>query len=392
MHPACVDASGILLVRPENKLKKETDMNRTTTALLLAGIIGGGYVGNAQDEGKGVDISGDIRLRHEYIDQDDNSSDRHRQRVRARVNVKADVNENVKAGIRVASGSDDPVSTNQSFDDSFSSKELRLDRAYLAWQIAEALELTGGKMGLPWVSVGDLIWDGDLNPEGVAALFEHAIEGVKFIANGGYFWVDELSSTSDDRMLYTGQVALESKLGDVAKVLVGVGIYHYDNMQGLALLVDSEDSFGNAAVDTGTEEEPSLVYADDFEIYELFAQISGSAGDLPLKAYAQLVSNDAASDDDMGYLVGLTVGKAKEPGAYEFGYNYRDIEKNAVVGAFSDSDFGAGGANAEGHKLNAKVALDKSWTAGATVFLNQLDPDGEDVGYTRVQLDLVAKF
>ncbi|MDE0838310.1 MAG: putative porin [Kiritimatiellae bacterium] len=366
-------------------------MNRMTTALLMAGILGGAYVGHAQDEEQGVDISGDIRLRHEYVDQDDKSSDRHRQRLRARVNLNADVNENVKAGIRVASGSDDPVSTNQSFDDSFSSKDLRLDKAYLAWRVAEALELTGGKMGAPWLRVADLVWDSDLNPEGLAAVFEHAIEGVTFMANGGCFWLDEISSTSDDRMLYTGQVALESKLGEAAKVLVGAGVYHYDNMQGLALLVDSEDSFGNATADTGTEEEPSLVYAEDFEIYELFAQISGFAGDIPVKAYGQLVSNDAASNDDTGYLVGLTVGKAKEPGTYEFGYNYRDIEKNAVVAAFNDSDFG-GGTNAEGHKLKAKVALDKSWTAGATVFLNQLDPDGKDVDYTRVQIDLVAKF
>ena len=38
------------------------------------------------------------------------------------------------------------------------------------------------------------------------------------------------------------------------------------------------------------------------------------------------------------------------------------------------------------------MALDKSWAVGAAVFLNQLDPDGKDVDYTRVQLDLVAKF
>ncbi len=372
-------------------------MNRITRALLVAGVLGGSVSAMAQeDEDKGVDISGDLRLRHEYIDQDDKPSDRHRQRVRARVSLKADVNENVRVGVRVASGGDDPVSTNQSFDDTFSSKDIRLDRAYLSWQVADALGLVGGKMGKPWIGVSDLIFDGDLNPEGVAALLETATEGINVSANAGYFWLDELSSSDEDRMLYTGQIGLETMVGEVVKVLFGGSIYHYDNMKGLALLVDEGDSFGNAATEvtsgTGDEATTTSVYAEDFEVYEVFGQVSTSAGDVPVKIYGQLAANDAARKDDTGYLVGVKVGKASAPGSCEFGYNFRDLEKNAVLGALTDSDFGGGGTNADGHKLHGKVAIAKAWTAGAALFVNSLDPDGSDVDFTRVQLDLVAKF
>lgn len=366
--------------------------------VLLAAVVGGSVSAMAQEvaEDKGVDIGGDIRLRHEYIDQDNKSTDQHRQRVRARVGMQADVNENVKSGVRLASGTDDPTSTNQSFDDSFSSKEIRLDQAFVSWQIAEALSLIGGKMEQPWTSVSDLIWDSDVTPEGFAAVLGTGSESVSLTANTGYLWLDEISSSDDDRMLYTGQVGLETAVSESMKVLLGGSIYHYDNMEGLPLLVDSEDSFGNDAVEvtTGTGEEAttSSVYANGFEVYELFGQLSAKAGEVPVKVYGQLASNDAASTDDTGYLVGVKLGKAKDPGSFEVGYNYRDLEANAVLGALTDSDFGGGGTNSEGHKLNGTVAIAKAWNAGATLFLNTLDPDGEDVDYTRVQLDLVAKF
>ena len=50
-------------------------------------------------------------------------------------------------------------------------------------------------------------------------------------------------------------------------------------------------------------------------------------------------------------MAGATLGKAKDKGSWQFDYNYRDLEADAVVGAFSDSDFAGGGTGAEGHKL-----------------------------------------
>ena len=364
-------------------------------SLLLAGLIAGAPITNAQED-SGIELSGDLRLRQEFIDKDDGSSNRQRQRLRARLNANADVNENVKAGIRLASGSAEPTSTNQSFDDAFSSKPLQLDKAYLSWQLTEALELIGGKMGKPWINVSELVWDGDVNPEGFAAKAKTEAETISLEANAGYFWLDEISSTEKDRMLYTGQIALGVALNDSTRLLLGGSAYIYDHMKGLPLLVDTEDGFGNESVDvtsgTGVDAVTRKAYAEDFEIFELFGKISSTVGDVPVSLLGQLVSNDAASRDDSGFLIGAKLGKAKEPGSFEIEYNYRDLEENAVLGAFSDSDFAGGGTDAEGHVIKAKLALAKAWTAGGALYLNRIDPNGKDIDYSRVQIDLIAKF
>ena len=366
-----------------------------TASLLLAGLLVSAPIVNAQEE-HGIALSGDLRLRQEFIDKDDGSANRQRQRLRLRLNADADVNENVKAGVRLASGGTEPTSTNQSFDDAFSSKPLQLDKAYLNWQLTKALELIGGKMGKPWINVSELVWDVDLNPEGFAAKAKTQAETISLEANAGYFWLDEISSTEEDRMLYTGQIALGVTLNDSTRLLLGGSAYICDNMKGLPLLVDADGGFGNDVVDVtrgaGVDAETHKAYAEDFEIFELFGKISSTAGEVPVSLLGQLVSNDAASRGDAGFLIGATLGKAKEPGSFEVEYNYRDLEENAALGAFSSSDFAGGGTDAEGHVIKGKLALAKAWTAGAALYLNRIDPNGKDIDYSRVQIDLIAKF
>ena len=99
-----------------------------------------------------------------------------RQRIRARVGFVSQVNADVEAGVRIASGnSNDARSTNQDLDNYFVKKDLWLDRAYVNWHpsAVPGLKLIGGKMAQPWISEEQLIWDDDVNPEGVAALYSH---------------------------------------------------------------------------------------------------------------------------------------------------------------------------------------------------------------------------
>jgi hypothetical protein len=378
----------------EKRIRREDNVKKAIMAL-CAWIILAGMTG-AQEEKQSwtdtVKIKGDVRFRHETIDDASKSDTRTRQRVRARVGVYADVNEQVKAGIAAASGSDDPVSSNQSLDGAFTSKGLQLDKAYVEWTPVEKLTLVGGKMSKPFICVSDLVWDGDLNPEGLSAAYALSAGMAKLMAHAGYFWIDEVSgSDDDDRMLYTGQLAVELEAGAV-KLLAGASIYSYDNMKGYGLLYD-DSAFGNST-DTVVDDEgvETDVFANEYEEVEGFLKASGKAGDVPLSVYGQYVVNNEADDHDTGYLVGLSVGKAKKPGQVEVGYNYRDLEKDAVVGAFSDSDFAGGGTNGKGHKFSAKVAIARNWSFGATYFVNSKKPDTDDIDYDRLQLDLACKF
>ena len=82
-----------------------------------------------------IKFSGDLRYRHESIDDDTKTTKRNRIRIRARLKMKVKINNEWDAILRLASGSSDsPTSTNQtlgdSSSDSFSSKEIWLDWAY----------------------------------------------------------------------------------------------------------------------------------------------------------------------------------------------------------------------------------------------------------------------
>ncbi|MFP6906491.1 MAG: putative porin, partial [Verrucomicrobiota bacterium] len=114
-----------------------------------------------------ISISGDLRVRGEHIDQDARD-ERDRLRIRGRIKMDADLNDNAQVGLRLATGSGDPVSRNQSLDGSFSLKNFGLDQAFIDWTPGGgSLTFTGGKMVNPMVIVKDLVWDGDVTPEGI---------------------------------------------------------------------------------------------------------------------------------------------------------------------------------------------------------------------------------
>ena len=138
-------------------------------------------------------VKGDVRLRYEDVNVDDpnsSSGNQDRQRVRARVGFYSEINPQVDAGIRIATGSSaDRRSTNQSFDNYFDKKSLWVDQAYLDWHPTAVpnLHLIGGKMAQPWVSMGDIIWDSDINPEGVAATYKTDLGGAEVFASAGQY-------------------------------------------------------------------------------------------------------------------------------------------------------------------------------------------------------------
>jgi Skp family chaperone for outer membrane proteins len=119
-----------------------------------------------------ISFSGDLRLRGEPFlgGPSDQSLDRIRGRVRARFNVTADLGEQFRAGITLASGDvNDPTSTNANLTGFYSRKAFALDQAFVEFKPKQfkPLTLTGGKFRYPWYNT-ELTWDKDLNPEGAA--------------------------------------------------------------------------------------------------------------------------------------------------------------------------------------------------------------------------------
>jgi len=328
-----------------------------------------------------VSFKGDVRLRYEAIDED-GEEQRNRMRFRARFGLNAKVSDDVNFIFQLASGGDNPVSTNQTFDDGFSTKDIGVDLAYVDWKIRDGLNFYGGKMKNPLYKAGSvpLVWDSDLNPEGLAMKFTSG----GFFGTAGGFSVEERSS-SDDSLLLVVQAGYKFAVGENASLTAGAGYFEYTNTVG------NEPFYNGKAKGNTVDINGDYVY--DYENTEVFAQFETKVGGWPLKIYVHAVQNNEVSEEDMGYAVGAKVGSAKSDGEMEFSWTYQDIEADAVIGTFNDSDFGGGGADSDGHLLKAKYAISKKIILGGTLFLNNVDRfQGTEHDYSRLQLDVEFKF
>lgn len=344
-----------------------------------------------------TEFKGDVRVRHENIkiDGESDGKNKDRQRIRARLGAYTQINPQVNTGIRIATGGgDDARSTNQDLDNYFDKKQLWLDQAYIDYHptAVKDLHLIGGKMPQPWVSTGDVIWDSDINPEGVAATYKHNLgnSGVEMFGSAGYYTLkDNVDGEGvqfrHDLSMYAGQLGTRFAPTDSLKVTLGGSVYGYKN---------DDDS---KCPTTGTKTTPCALAVNgnstsEFRLYEGFGQVDIANLPLPLSLYGQYVHNAATdSDQDDAWLVGF---KSKLD-AFSLDYNYRDVQRNAVVGAFTDSDFANGTTGSRGHKVKLGYEIDKNFGVGVTYYLTKADyatTPQKDANTNTLQLDVEAKF
>jgi len=347
-----------------------------------------------------VNLYGDLRYRYEYIDDNSAATDRHRNRVRARLGLDAKVNDEWDLGFRIATGngevSGDPVSTNQTLDEAFSRKPIWLDLAFLGYhpQWCEGLDIYLGKINLPFYRVGknELVWDSDLTPEGGAILYGMPLNDkttLNMVAGG--FWVNE-ESTGGDTSLWALQAYLKHQISKPTYILGGASLFCYGNIQGEEGLADEWDDDGDAFF--GNTQAPGDVFASDYDLLELFAEFGTQVRGMPVTVFGDWVHNSVAVDEaeDTGWLVGGILNRAKDPRSWQFEYDYRDIELDAVVGQFTNSDFIGGGTGGQGHRFAFSYVVAKNVVAALTYFDNQFKGRNDDEEYDRLQADVIVKF
>jgi len=72
-----------------------------------------------------------------------------------------------------------------------------------------------------------------------------------------------------------------------------------------------------------------------------------------------------------GYWAEMTVGKQKEAKDFQFGYSFIRIEKDAVIGAWNESDLRSS-TNVLNHKLNFAYMVHSKVTAQYTAWIGRL--------------------
>lgn len=323
---------------------------------------------------------GDFRYRYEGFDIE-GKPNRDRNRIRARAAMIAKVTPTVTAGFGLASGSQDPVSTNQTLGDGGSSKGIVLDLAYVDWSGLANTHVIGGKFS-NFLHKSSLIWDGDWRPEG---------GGFKF-ANGNVFvngigtWIE--SDKKKDQLLAWGlQGGVKVPLGDAMKLTAGASYYQLDTQGSGTFHGGGTDFFGNS-YDPATN-----TYLYDYRLFELFTDLNFDLGNRPVKIYGDYVKNQDADKYDTGYQFGFQYGKAANKGQWQVGYVYEKLEADAVFGLLTDSDFGGGGTDSKGHIFKASYALAKHANFDLTYFINKSGiRSGNSIDFKRLQVDLAFKY
>lgn len=192
--------------------------------------------------GSKTQFKGDVRFRQETVkiqgESNNGGRDKDRQRIRARLGAYTEINSQVDTGIRIATGSsDDARSTNQDQDNYFDKKSIWLDLGYIDYHPDQIknLHVIGGKMLQPWVSMGDVIWDSDINPEGLALTYKYPLgsSAELFGSLGNYNLKDNVDGDGvqfrHDLRLTSGQLGTRFSVTDNLKMTLGGSVYAYQN-------------------------------------------------------------------------------------------------------------------------------------------------------------------
>ncbi len=365
------------------------------------------------------------------------TEDQKNMRLQVRVGMLAKVSESVDALVRISTGStNNPVSTNYTFSNSFSSAQLVLDQGYLRYQSDQkSVTLLGGRLPNPFLTT-DLVWDNDLNFDGLAATYRRVPGGAAAGGTGfrpfltlGAFPMQTPDRGRDDKWLYGSQLGFDWGFGR-SKLSVGAAYYAFSNIVGQANALgdDSLDYTAPQFVQKGNTVylindpdpanfKPLYGLASEFREVDLIGSLDTAFGATHVIVTAHYVKNigfdleevrnritsspngylfpgvNEVEEDSTGYLVKLTVGapKLQKRGDWQTSWTFRRLGRDAVVDAFTDSDFHLGGTDAKGWILGGSYAVARNtWLS-----LRYLTSDaikGQPFGIDTWQLDINARF
>ncbi|MBG90620.1 MAG: hypothetical protein CL521_02260 [Actinobacteria bacterium] len=328
-------------------------------------------------------LKGDFRLRYQ---SEKNSEGVHRIRNRSRIRLGGlrvlCSQSKVKFGL--ATGGADPRSTNQTFQDSFQTPDIRLDYAFFSHAFSSRMEVFGGKMKNPLWRPSDLLWDSDINPEGLGIRVYHQARQIKYAITGGYFVLDELKSSAKDPYLLVIQPRADWMLGDSLQGRVALGLYLSRYLKGVSL---DHSADTNSGASSGLENEFSSM------VYSAQVDFKGRWGVPLMRAFGEMVINNHLQRDHQGLIVGVQVGdqKVNRIGKWQSKVSYRRLEADAWLDTFPDSDSYGGATNVAGLEWGLNYGFSDTMVLGIDYY--SMDKiEGEKDPQVLVQVDLNVKF
>jgi hypothetical protein len=367
------------------------------------------------------------------------SEDRQRLRARLRLGVESELGYGWSAGTRIATGTlRDAVSTNQTLGSYGGRFTIGVDQAWLRWTGQsdtgrQSLAVTGGRMANPWYST-DLVWDQDLAFDGVSTAYRYSISrdepyARNFFATAGAFPLQEVELSNKDKWLFGGQVGVDWRTLAGGRFRFGAAYYDFRHISGVRNTVNDTDADFTAPVfmqrgntlfnirnNPGDLTQELFALGSEFQVLDVTASMDWRIGSLhrlsltggyvdnvgydevfgPGDLVLRYKESDEAIDArarTKGYLaeVGFGSQRPAERGGWRASLAYRYLERDAVVDAFTDSDFRLGGTDVQGYILNLDYSFSPKMLARLR-YLSASEIDGAPLGIDVLQFDFNATF
>jgi hypothetical protein len=286
----------------------------------------------------GLNFYGDFRLRYEDTTKQEPGTRpgileaRHRGVLRFRGGVTKTFGDEVMLNVRLATGAQgDPNTTDVTIGQFVDDFEISLDLVSLEWKHGGAV-IAGGKFLNPFLR-GYLVWDGDVNPQGLTGTYTFPGSGQATAkVTGIYFIVDEQTTNPDSYML-GGQAQVALKPAAPWTVTLGAAYYDY-TLKSLANADAGDTRSNNVAPGGGA-------YLSDFDLLDVVAIVDyrGFGERYPFKFTGDFVKNrGAVVTEDTAIALDFAVGRASAPKDRRISYGYARTETDAVLAAFSHDD------------------------------------------------------
>ncbi len=361
------------------------------------------------------------------------TEDTERLRLRARLGINVAVATGWDLGLRLASGSGtNPVSSNFTLGTNMSDSAFNLDRAYLAYKSsAKQVQVWAGRFANPWLST-DLVWDEDISFGGIAASYAPLRpldeEGFDPYITIGAFPLDDIEQSAQDKWLLGAQTGFNYEWENQNLFKFAAAFYDYEHIKGQFntfgsnLLDFTAPKFvqkGNTMFDIRNDDKTNTqlaALASDYKevdinlVYDiasfapthivLIADFVRNVGFNAKENLQALETStklnfgaDAIQEHADGRKVEVLVGwpKISKNGDWNVSVAYKMLESDAVLDAFTDSDFHLGGTDASGYIVKAQYGwADNVWTSFQLLSANEIH--GAKLGVDVWQIDMHMRF
>jgi Putative porin len=357
------------------------------------------------------------------------TQDRVRFRGRARLAVDSDITDSITAGMRLATGNTgDLVSETQTLDGT-APYQFGIDELYIRLDERNArkfpwLSVVGGRFLNPYGTPTDLIFHKDLTFEGVAltgrfGLGDGSAEQSHLFFTAGAHPLQEVALSPHDKWLVGAQLGANLRWGEGQHLRFSGAFYDYFNVTGRLNPPGDSGIYnytapvflrqGNTYFDISNSTDPTVnlfALAAKYRLANVNASYELGVGRYMLGVTADAVRNLGYKTAEVSanygqYVAPRTKGYQAE---ISFGYpttltagswrgviGYRYLQRDAVIDAYTDSDFHFGGTDATGYYIVTDYGLaNRVWMRLRYLSSNAID--GPTLGIDTLQLDLNTRF